>query len=317
MAWSPRETEFGRIEGLDPRFAALVPADARLEVLAGGYRWLEGPVWHPDGYLLFSDVAANTVYRWDRTSGVTVFLRPSGYSGTAPFAGREPGSNGLALDQQRRLILCEHGDRRVRRLETDGSRITLADRYQGQRLNSPNDVVIRSNGDLYFTDPPFGLPRTFADPARELTFSGVYRLAADGTLTLLEDGLKAPNGIAFSPDGRTLYLTDMDPEQPRWLAYDVAADGTIANRRLFFDAKPWQGRRKGAPDGLKVDREGNLFATGPEGVYVFAADGSHLGTIFTGVPTGNVAWGEDGSSLFITAETRLLRLRVTTRGAGF
>ena len=318
LAEKEETTAFGRIERLDPRFDAIVPAGARLEVLADGFNWLEGPVWNRrDGYLLFSDIPANAVHKWDPKAGVSLFLRPSGYTGAAPFAGREPGANGLTFDAQGRLVLNEHGDRRVSRLEADGTKTTLADRYGGKRLNSPNDAVYRSNGDLYFTDPPFGLPATFDDPAKELPFQGVYRLAPDGTLTLLEDGIKAPNGIAFSPDERTLYLTDSAPERPAWLTYDVAADGTIENGRVLFDAKPFTAGRKGAPDGIKVDEAGNLYGAGPEGVYVFAPDGTHLGTVFTGVPTGNLAWGEDGSTLFITANTRLLRLRVNARGARY
>lgn len=310
---------FGEIERLDPRLDHLVADTAQLEVIADeGFSWLEGPAWdQARGHLLFSDIPANAIYRWHPKFGVAPFLKPSGYSGSEPFTGREPGSNGLAFDHSGRLIICEHGDRRLRRLERDGSRTTLADRYAGKRLNSPNDVAVKSNGDIYFTDPPYGLPKTFADRGKELPYQGVFRLAGDGRLTLLEAELKAPNGLAFSPDERIFYLTDSDPDRPAWLAYDVRPDGTIGDGRVFHDAKPFTAERAGAPDGMAIDRAGNLFGAGPEGIYVFAPDGTHLGTVFTGVATGNLTWGEDGSSLIIAAETRLLRLRAITRGIGF
>ena len=310
--------QFGRLEGLDPRFHGLVPPDSQLEVLAEGFAWLEGPVWSKaGGYLLFSDTIANTIYRYDPQQGYRVFLHPSGYTDDKPFTGKEPGSNGLTFDPQGRLVLCEHGDRRVTRLEPDGSKTVLADRYQGKRLNSPNDLVFKSDGSLYFTDPPYGLPRTFEDPGKELEVNGVYRLSSEGELTLLLSDIEAPNGIAFSPDEKTLYLSNSAKAQAAWLAYSVRPDGTLGLGRIFHDAAPWLRTRAGAPDGLKIDEHGNLFGAGPEAIYVFAPDGTHLGSIFTGVPTGNVAWGDDGSSLYITAGPRLLRLRLTTRGAAF
>jgi gluconolactonase len=214
-------------------------------------------------------------------------------------------------------VLAEHGDRRVARLEADGRKTTLASHYQGRRLNSPNDVVFKSNGDLYFTDPPFGLPGTFLDPGRELPFQGVYRLRPDGELTLLTKDIKAPNGIAFSPDEKTLYLTNVDPARSAWLAYDVLPDGTLAKGRVLFDATAVSHKGKGAPDGIKVDREGNLFGAGPGGVYIFAPDGTHVGTLVTGVATGNLAWGDDGSTIYVTAGQALYRIRLNTRGAGF
>jgi gluconolactonase len=305
----------GRIVRLDPRIDALLPPDAQLEEVAAGHRWLEGPLWDPrSGTLLYSDIHANAIYRWRPGEPAKVFLTPSGYSGSAPFSGREPGSNGLALDPEGRLVICEHGDRRITRLETDGSRHVLADRYGGQRLNSPNDAIYSNAGDLYFTDPPFGLPRAFDDPARELAHSGVYRLRRDGGLELLVDDLRAPNGIALAPDEGTLYVTDVDTARPAWYAYRLV-DGRPQERRLFADAAPWTRVRRGGPDGLEADAAGNLFAAGPEGVFVFAPDGTLLGLIDTGVPTANVAWGEDGATLFIAADTRILRLRTSTRAA--
>jgi gluconolactonase len=309
---------FGRIERLDPRLDALVPKAAALERLATGFNWSEGPVWvRAEGHLLFSDVPENIVYRWKQGAGVASFLDPSGYTGREPRPG-ERGSNGLTLDKDGRLVLCQHGDRRVARLEKDGRFTTLADRYQGKRFNSPNDLVFKSNGDLYFTDPPYGLPRQAQDPGRELDFCGVYRLSKDGAVTLLTRELTRPNGIAFSPDEKTLYVAVSDPERAVWMAYDVQADGTLARGRVFFDATPLarQGR-KGLPDGMKVDRAGNLFATGPGGVFVLAPDGTHLGTIETGEATANCAFGDDGSTLYLTADMHLCRIRLTARGLGF
>jgi gluconolactonase len=312
------ETPLTRIVRLDPRFDRLVPPAARLEKIAGGFSWVEGPVWNRTGkYLLFTDIPNNAVYRWREDEGVSLYLKPSGYTGAAPFAGREPGANGLAFDSNGRLVLAEHGDRRIARLEHDGRKTTLADRYQGRRLNSPNDLVHKSNGDLYFTDPPFGLPKNFDDPHKELEFSGVYRLGRDGRLTLLIRDIKAPNGIAFSPDEKILYVTDVNPARAAWLAYDVQPDGTLGNSRVLFDATTWTRTKPGAPDGLKLDRDGHVFGAGPGGVHVFAADGTHLGSIETGVATSNVTWGDDGSVLYITAATAVYRIRLNTRGAGF
>jgi gluconolactonase len=317
-AGAPRKT-LGTIERKDPRLDALVPKDAVLEVLAEGFAWTEGPVWDKkNGRVLFSDIPANSINEWTAAGGIKLFLKPSGYSGSTPFTGREPGSNGLTYDARGALVLCQHGNRQVARLEKDGSFKTLADRYQGKRLNSPNDLAYRSNGDLYFTDPAYGLPKTFDDPGRELTFTGVYRLAQDGTLTLLVQDLLAPNGIAFSPDEKTLYVAQSHAEKAVVMAYDVQADGTVKNGRVLFDMTSWVSKdRPGLPDGLKVDRGGNLFATGPGGVHVLTAKGELLGTLATGVPTANCAFGEDGRTLFVTANTTLCRIRLTTRGTGF
>jgi len=307
-----------KIVRLDARFDKLMPRNAALEKLAGGFTWVEGPVWdRKGGYLLFSDIPSNSIFKWQEGSGISLFLKPSGYTGSAPFEGREPGSNGLAFDSAGRLVLCEHGDRRVARLEADGRKTTLADRYEGKRLNSPNDLVFKSNGDLYFTDPPYGLPKTFNDPRRELPFCGVYRLSTDGKLTLLTKEITAPNGIAFSPDERTLYVASSDPNRAIWMAYDVKGDGTIGNGRVFFDATAWVKTQKGLPDGMKVDQQGNLFATGPGGLHIFAPDGTRLGSIETGVATANCGWGNDGSMLYITADTTLYRVKLSTKGKGF
>jgi gluconolactonase len=303
---------------LDPRFDKLVPLNVRVERIVSGRKWVEGPVWNRrDGYLLFSDIPANSVIKWQEGIGANVYLKPSGYTGKPPFDGPEPGSNGLAFDPQGQLVLAAHGDRRIARLERNGKQTTLVDRFEGKRINSPNDLVFNSNGDLYFTDPPFGLPKSYDDPRKELTFQGVYRLTRSGKLALLTKDIKAPNGIAFSPNENRLYMSNADPANAVWMAYEVKPDGTIENGKVLFNATAWTKDKPGAPDGMKVDRSGNIFGAGPGGVYVMAPDGTHLGTIDLGAPTGNVAWGEQGSSLFIASNQSIYRLKLTTKGAGF
>jgi gluconolactonase len=304
----------GKLERLDPQFDALIPSTATIERLAEGYDWSEGPVWmRVGGFLLFSDVPKNTVYSWKEGLGAQEFLKPSGYTGSRARGG-EPGSNGLTVDSQGRLVLCQHGDRRVSRLDLDRQFKVLAEFFEGRRFNSPNDVAFKSNGDFYFTDPPYGLEKLNDDPDKEMAFNGVYRVRPDGNITLLIKGLTFPNGIAFSPDERILYVAISDPNRPVIMAYDVQADGTLDNERVFFDAKPLMPGRKGLPDGLKVDLAGNLFATGPGGVLVISPAGVHLGTINTGEATANCAWGDDGSVLYITADMYLCRIRTTTKG---
>lgn len=305
-----------QIVRVDERFDAIVPADAEIEKLADGFTWVEGPVWNRmEKALLFSDVARNQIWKWKSGKPGTVFLTYSGYTGKEPFAGKEPGSNGLSFDAEGRLVFCRHGDRNISRLENNGSTTTLADRYKGKRLNSPNDLVFKSNGELYFTDPPFGLPRVFEDPQKELDFQGVYRLTTNGTLTLLTRELKGPNGIVFSPDESLLYVSD--PTAAAWFVFDVNKEGLILNKRLLLDAKIHRKNGPGGPDGMKVDRRGNIFGAGPGGLYIIAPDGSILGRFHFDVPVGNCAWGEDGSTLFITANTALYRIRLNTKGAGF
>ena len=314
----PRPVQTIEIVRVDPRFDKLVPPNVKIERIVSGRKWVEGPVWNrKEGYLLFSDIPTNSVIKWQEGKGASVFLKPSGYTGKAPFEGAEPGSNGLAFDHDGRLILAEHGDRRIARLEKNGTQTTLVDRFEGKRINSPNDLVFRTNGDLYFTDPPFGLPKSFDDTRKETPFQGVYKYSKDGRLALLTKDIKAPNGIAFSPDEKKLYISNADPTNAVWMVYDVKADGTIDNGRILFNGTAWTKSKPGAPDGMKVDREGNIFGAGPGGVHVISPEGKHLGSIETGVPTGNVAWGEDGSSLFITSNSNVFRLKLTTRGAGF
>jgi len=310
----------GSIERKDPKFDDLIAKDATIDILANGFDWSEGPVWVKDkdgGYLVFSDIPKNMTWKWSDKGGLKEHLKPSGYTGKDKFTGREPGSNGLALDKDGKLILCQHGDRRLSLLDGDKFK-TLADKYDGKRLNSPNDLAIKSNGDIYFTDPPYGLPKVEKDPAKELDFQGVYRLTPKGELTLLTKELSRPNGIAFSPDEKTLYVANSDPAKAIWTAFPVKDDGTLGEGKLFFDSTPWvKDKKPGLPDGLKVDTAGNVFATGPGGVIVFDKDGKHLGTLATGVPTANCGWGDDGSTLYITADKQLVRVKTKTKGAGW
>lgn len=304
----------GTIERLDPALDALIAPDARVERVAEGFDWSEGTVWdQAGGRLLFSDVPENVVHQWTKAGGTSVFLKPSGYTGATPRGG-EPGSNGLTFDHKGALILCQHGDRRLARLKADGTFETLADKFEGKRFNSPNDVVVKSNGDYYFTDPPYGLLGENHDQGKELAFSGVYRRSADGKVTLLTRELPFPNGLAFSPDEKTLYVANSGFKQATWTAFPVAEDGTLGAGKLFADVTHLVGKVKGLPDGLKVDEAGNIFATGPGGVLIYSPDGKHLGTLATGEACGNCAWGEDGSVLYIASDMYIGRIQTKTRG---
>lgn len=309
----------GNIVRNDPRLDALLDPDARLFVLASGFDWAEGPVWveqEGESFLLFSDIPPNKVVKWVEGTGVSTYLQPSGYTGPGDY-GREPGSNGLLLDPQNRLVSCEHGDRRVSVLTKGGGKRTLVDNYEGKRLNSPNDVCYKSNGDLYFTDPPYGLPNRYDDPRRELDFCGVYRLSKDGELTLLTKEMTRPNGIAFSPDEKTLYVAQSDPQAALWKAFPVKEDGTLGESRVVADVTDMVPKHKGLPDGLKVDQQGHLWATGPGGVHIMAPDGTLLGRIETGEATANCAFGNDGTTLYVTADMYLCRIQTKTKGCGF
>lgn len=307
----------GEIVRSDARLDRLIPRDARIEVIASGFAWAEGPVWVRDGaYLLFSDIPNNAVMKWKEGVGVSVWLKPSGYTGKNAY-GAEPGSNGLLLDSRGRLVSCEHGDRRLSVLYKQGGKRTLVDNYRGKRLNSPNDAVYRSNGDLYFTDPPYGLPNHWDDPRRELNFCGVYRLSTNGELTLLTKELTRPNGIAFSPDEKTLYVSQSDPQAALWKAFPVKPDGTLGPSRVLADVTAVVDKLPGLPDGMKVDKDGNLFTSGPGGIYILSPDGVQLGRISTGERTANCAWGDDGSTLYLTADMYLCRIKTTTKGAGW
>ena len=312
----------GSIDRKDPKFDALIPKDAKIEVLAGGFKWTEGPVWDKKANaLLFTDIPNNRVVKWSAKDGVKDFLKPSGYTGKDEFKGTEPGANGLAFDKDGNLILCQHGDRRVARWK-DGKFETLADKYMGKRLNSPNDLVFAKNGDLYFTDPPYGLPGDVLDPKnphKELDFQGVYKLTPKGELTLLTKEMTKPNGIALSPDEKTLYVANSDPDKAIWMAFPVGADGNIGKGKLLHDATAdvKASPNKGLPDGMKVDAKGNIFATAVNGVYVFAPDGVLLGRIVTNDKTANCAWGDDGTVLYMSTNDKLTRVKTTTKGLGW
>jgi gluconolactonase len=304
----------GKIERFDAAFDRLVAPATTIEKLAEGFNWSEGPVWF-DGAVLFSDVPENVIYRWrPGQAQAEVFLKPSGM--LTPRAGfREPGSNGLGRDAQGRLLVCQHGEQRVARYE-NGRFTAIADRFEGKRFNSPNDLAVRRNGDIYFTDPPYGLDKLNASPLKELPHNGVYRVTPAGQVTLLSASLTFPNGIGFSPDEKTLYVAVSDGQAPRIVAFVVQADGTLAGERTFFDARPLrQPGLRGSCDGLKVDREGNLWATGPGGVLVISPAGKLLGRINTGEATGNCCWGDDGGTLYITADMFLLRVITLTKGS--
>lgn len=315
------EKTLGTIERVDPAFDKLVPKDAVIEMLAEKkFEWSEGPVWlKAEKAVLFSDIPRNMIWRYSDKDGLKEYLKPSGYTGKDDFTGREPGCNGLAIDKNGLLILCQHGDRRVvaMDLKKPGEFKTLADKYNGKRLNSPNDLVIHSNGDILFTDPPYGLPKQMDDPGKELKFQGVYRLSK-GKVTLLTDEMTRPNGIALSPDEKTLYVANSDPEKAYWKRFPINADGTLGKSSIVFDTTSWVEKKKpGLPDGLKVDKDGNLWATGPGGVIVLSPEGKLLGILATGVPTANCGWGDDGTVLYITADKNLVRVKTSTKGLGW
>ncbi len=305
------------IERLDPALDKLIPPNAQVEKCAEGFNWSEGPTWFK-GSVVFSDVPENVIFQWKPGATVaTQFLKPSGMLTPQPGF-REQGSNGLAVDAEGRLLICQHGERRIARLNVDGTLTALADRYEGKRFNSPNDLALRKNGEIYFTDPPYGLEGGNKSPLKELAWNGVYRLAKDGKVSLLVKDLTFPNGIAFSPDEKILYVAVSDPKQTQIMAYDVQADGGVANGRVFFNAQPLKDTgRKGGCDGMKVDAQGNAWATGPGGVLVISPAGKHLGTVMTGNNTGNCAWGDDGSTLYITADMYFVKVKTATKGAGW
>jgi gluconolactonase len=315
----------GSIERLDPALDNLIAKDAQIEVLAGGFIWTEGPVWIKDGggFVIFSDIPNNRVMKWSEKDGLSLYLKPAGYTGKAKRGG-ETGSNGLQIGPKGRLILCQHGDRRMAYMDAPLTQpaskfVTIADKHNGKRFNSPNDSVFHKNGDLYFTDPPYGLAKNVNDPAKEIPYQGIYRVDTKGKVTLLSKELERPNGITFSPDYKTLYAANSHGPNPVWLAWPVKADGTLGKSRVFFDARkaPKGPGRKGSQDGMKVDVHGNVFATGPGGVLIFTPEGKHIGTILTGERTANCAFGDDGMTLYMTADDFLMRVRLKTKGFGF
>jgi gluconolactonase len=297
----------------DSAIDQIVGPNPKIFKLAEGFQFTEGPVWVRDGgYLLFSDPNANTQYKYTKEGELTVFRSLSGYSGADIAEYGQPGSNGLTLDREGRLTINEHGNRRVTRLEKDGTLTVLADRYEGKRLNSPNDLVYRSDGTLYFTDPPFGLPKFFDDPRKELSYSGVFSLR-NGKLQLIATDLKGPNGIAFSPDEKYLYVTNWDEKKKVIMRYESHADGTVSNGQVFFDMTSAPG--EDALDGMKVDQRGNLYVSGPGGLWIISPEGKHLGTVIVPNHPHNMAWGDDdGKTLYLCARSGLYKMRLNIPG---
>ncbi len=303
----------GSVERLTEAINDLIPKDAKIEVLADGFTWTEGPLWVEDGqYLLFSDIPPNRIMKWSEKEGLSLYLTPSGYTGKTPRKG-EPGSNGLILDANGNLVLCQHGDRRMAKMTTPLTNPqpqfeTIIDKYEGKRFNSPNDAIYDSQGNLYFTDPPYGLEGNMDDPAKEIPFQGVYRYSKEGQLSLISDKITRPNGIGLSPDEKTLYVACSDPKAATWTAFTLNEDGTVASERLLHDATG--SKEKGLPDGLKVDKKGNIWATGPGGVWVFNPKGEVLGKIKTGEATSNCALDADQKTLYMTCDDYLMRIKL-------
>src|SRR5258706_9221603 len=311
---TPKEKKFvGSIERLDPALDRLIAPGTQAEIIGEGFDWSEGPVWiESEKMLLFSDVPKNIIYKWTEEKGVETFLTPSGYTGSVPRGG-EPGSNGLTLNNDGQLVICQHGDRRVALLtssfkEPKPEFKTLADNYKGKKLNSPNDVIVDKQGNLFFTDPPYGLLKNVKDSSKQIPFQGVYKVKPDATVILLVDSLTRPNGIALSPDQQTLYVANSDQPIAKWYSFHTKGD-SLTDAQLFYSTKYAEGE-KGSPDGLKVDKNGNLFATGPGGIWIFNAEGKLLGKIKLPEATANCAFSADGKTLFLTSDMYLLRMKI-------
>jgi gluconolactonase len=300
----------GKIVRLDPAFDALIAKDARIEKVAGGFTFTEGPLWRPEGLLWFSDVPGNLVRSVTPAGEVKVIIRNAGGTVSAP-PGAFIGPNGMIADKDGAVLLCQHANRRIVRVAKNMTMTPYIEKFEGHRFNSPNDLVYRSDGALYFTDPPYGLTKQDDDPSKELTFNGVF-LYKGGKLKVLIQDLNRPNGIALSPDEKTLYVANSDEKKRFLMRYDVAADGTVPHGRMFYDFSG--AKEQGIPDGMKVDSKGNIYAAGPEGVWVFSPEGKHLGTIQPGETAANCGWGDDGRTLYITATTSVYRIRVAMPG---
>ena len=305
----------GHIDRFEPALDTLIAPGRQVELLDVGFAWPEGPVWvRARNCLLFSDIPRNAIYQWNEDRGAKIWMQPSGYTGVE-YYGKEPGSNALTLDAKGRLLACEHGDRRVSRLEIGGGKRTIVDSYRGRRLNSPNDLVLGPSGDLYFTDPAYGLHYRYDDPARELSFCGVYLVRnGERDAVLLTDELEYPNGVAFSGDGKSLLVTQSNPRRAIVMSYPIREDGTLAAGSVLIDLTDRPAEVPGAPDGIKVDLQGNIFTTGPGGVWIANAGGEVLGRIVTGRRVANLCWGDDGGTLYLCSDDYLCRIRTDTRG---
>lgn len=302
----------GSVERLDPRLNEIIAEGVLPEIIADSFDWCEGPLWLPDQeIIIFSDIPKNSVYQWSEEGGLKLYLNPSGYTGDLPRGG-ETGSNGLLRDPNGSLVLCQHGDRRLARMDAPHDNpepifITLADNWQGRKFNSPNDAVYHSDGEIFFTDPAYGMEFGWEDPGREIDFAGVYKLNNNGEVTLLTDTLQAPNGIGFSPDESRLYIASSGKDAS-WYEYGVSDDGSLSGGKLFFDARELKKTRKGSPDGLVVREDGIIFASGPGGILIFTPEADHLGTILTGQATSNCTLDADGDYLYMTADMFLMRI---------
>ena len=327
MAQQDSTGTIGSIIRLDTKLDELIPSDASVEILAHGFGWSEGPVWIPEsGHLLFSDIPANTIYKWHPENGLSLFLRPAAYAiGKTPLEGREAGSNGLFLNPvTKKLVICEHGNRCISELDqSKWYKTILFDEFEGKKFNSPNDVVISSKGHYYFTDPPFGLSKVDGkqenNPLKELDFNGVFHVNAEGKMEVVTEQMTRPNGIGLSPDEKKLYVANADWRQSYWMVFDVQEDGTPTNGRKFFDATDMKKSGKlGSCDGMAIDAHGNIWATGPGGVLIFTPEGKHIGSIEVGERIANCTFGgPEGNELYMTADMYLLRLKVKVKGMGY
>lgn len=313
-ACAPKEIKtIGTIERLDPALDALVDANVTVEILAEGYEWSEGPVWvEKENMLLFSDVPKNTIYKWTEAKGAEVYLTPSGFTGTTTTS-NEPGSNGLVVHDDS-LILCQHGDRRVARMNAALSSpqadfTTLAGTHNEKRFSSPNDAAFNAAGELFFTDPPYGLAKNDNDPEKEQPHNGVYKVS-NGVVSLLVDSLTKPNGIIVMPDQKKIIVANSDPQKAIWYEFELTESDSVTNARIFYDATANLATDKGLPDGLKVDRNGNIFATGPGGIWIFNSMGKVLGKIKLTELAANCALSPDEKTLYITADMYLLRVKL-------
>lgn len=313
FAQAPDQPPKAVIEKMNPELDAIISTDAKVETIANGFEWVEGPVWvERQKMLLFSDIFKNRIYKWTSQKGHELYLEPSGYSQKTPREG-ELGSNGLAVNHKGQLVLCQHGDRRIAimnaSLDNPGPAFTtLANEYKGRKFNSPNDLAIKSNGDIYFTDPPYGLEEGHKDPAKELPYQGVYKISKDRKVTLLIDSLTRPNGIAFFPGEESLLIANSDPKKPYWYIYDLDKKGNLINGRIFFDGREAFQKENRSPDGIKIDKKGHVFAPGPGGVWIYNKNGTVLGRIKINVITSNCAFSGDYKTLFITADSYVLKV---------
>ncbi len=305
----------GIVERYGLELNSIIGKDAKVEVIASGFEWVEGPVWiESQKMLLVSDVPKNQIYKWTAAKGKELYLESSGYTGTSSRGG-ESGSNGLMLNEKNQLVLCQHGDRRVALMNSpvdlpEPNFTTLINNYRGKKFNSPNDLALKSNGDIYFTDPPYGLEKNMDDPLKELNFQGVYRISKNGTVTLLTDTITRPNGIAIFPGEETVLVANSDPQKPHWYAFDLNKEGNFVNGRIFLDGTKIFKKDNRVPDGLKIDNKGNVFATGPGGVWIFDREGKALGRIKLNVTTSNCAFANNFKTLFITADHHLLKIEL-------